>query len=200
MKSSRLPDGRRLLLASSSPFRRQLLARLQLPFQVVAPTIDETAYPEEAGKDLVARLAEHKARCVAQAESGVLVIGSDQVASFRNEIITKPGNHKNAVAQLTQFSSQSVVFYTGVCVLDSTSGSVQVKVIPTHVLFRSLTQQQIENYLEREQPYQCAGSFKAEGLGIALFEKVQGEDPTSLIGLPLIQLTRMLETVGVQVL
>lgn len=195
-----LPDGRCLFLASSSPFRRQLLARLQLPFQVVAPEIDETPYPGEQGKHLVARLAEHKARRAAETKSGALVIGSDQVASFQNEIVCKPVTHQQAVAQLTRFSGQSLIFHTGVCVLDSDSGRVQLKVIPCRVVFRPLTQQQIENYLAREQPYQCAGSFKAESLGIALFDKLQAEDPTSLIGLPLMALTRMLETEGVQVL
>jgi septum formation protein len=198
--NSHLPDGRRLLLASSSPFRRELLTRLQLPFQIVAPNSDETPYPGETGDVLVARLAASKAQSVALQQTRALIIGSDQVAVFKDKILGKPDNHANAIEQLRRFSSQSVTFYTGLCLWDSDSGRRQIHVAPFVVHFRHLTQQQIEAYLHREQPYQCAGSFKSEGLGIALFEKLTGEDPTSLVGLPLIQLIRMLEAEGIDVI
>jgi septum formation protein len=198
--NSHLADGRCLLLASSSPFRRELLTRLQLPFQIALPHADETPHPSEPGDVLVARLAESKAQSVALQQSAALVIGSDQVAVFDNEILGKPGSHRNATEQLMRFSSQSVTFYTGVCLWDSDSGRRQVEVVPFFVRFRRLTRQQIETYLHREQPYQCAGSFKSEGLGIALFEKLTGEDPTSLVGLPLICLIRMLEIEGINII
>jgi septum formation protein len=194
-----LPDGRRLLLASTSPFRRELLARLQLPFQVAAPLTDETPQPGETPAALAARLAESKARSVVLRERGALVIGSDQVAVLAGDILGKPGNHERAVAQLSCASGKPVVFYTGLCLLDSDSGRRQVDVVTFRVVFRPLTPAQIDHYLHREQPYQCAGSFKSEGLGIALFEHLEGEDPSSLIGLPLIRLIRMLEAEGVQV-
>lgn len=174
--------------------------RLQLPFQVVAPQSDETPCPSEPGDALVARLAESKARSVAFQQPGALVIGSDQVAVFNDRILGKPGNHANAIKQLMQFSSQWVTFYTGLCLWDSESGRSQVDIVPFFVRFRHLTRQQIETYLHREQPYQCAGSFKSEGLGIALFETLTGEDPTSLVGLPLIRLIRMLEAEEVYVI
>ena len=196
---SALADGRRLLLASTSPFRRELLARLQLPFQVVAPQADETPWQGESPVDLVARLAESKAGSVAGRESGALVIGSDQVAVLDDQILGKPGNHEQAVAQLVRASGRTVSFYTGLCLLDSDSGRRQVEVVPFWVVFRPLMLAQIESYLRREQPYRCAGSFKSEGLGIVLFERLEGEDPSSLIGLPLIRLIRMLEAEGVQV-
>jgi septum formation protein len=187
------------LLASTSPFRRELLARLQLPFQVVAPQADETPRQGEPPADLVARLAEFKAASVAAREAGALVIGSDQVAVLDTEILGKSGNHERAVAQLGRASGRTVSFFTGLCLLDSDSGRRQVEVALFRVRFRPLTLAQIENYLRREQPYQCAGSFKSEGLGIVLFERLEGEDPSSLIGLPLIRLIRMLEAEGIQV-
>ena len=194
-----LPDGRQLLLASTSPFRRELLARLQLPFQVATPRADETPQPGETPPALVTRLAESKARSVALQKRGALVIGSDQVAVLAGEILGKPGNHERAVVQLSRASGKPVVFYTGLCLLDSDSDRRQVDVVVFRVVFRLLTPAQIDHYLRREQPYQCAGSFKSEGLGIALFERLEGEDPSSLIGLPLIRLIRMLEAEGVQV-
>ncbi|MBE2294692.1 MAG: septum formation inhibitor Maf [Phycisphaerales bacterium] len=195
-----LPDGRRLILASTSPFRRELLTRLELPFDIRAPDIDETPQPGETVAALVARLAEQKARAVTQNETSVLVIGSDQAATLDGEIIGKPGDHPRAVAQLQRASGRVVIFYTGLCLLDCASGQCQVAVEPFRVVFRTLTVEMIESYLRREQPYHCAGSFKSEGLGITLFERLEGEDPTSLIGLPLIRLTRMLEAAGVTVL
>jgi septum formation protein len=195
-----LPEGRRLILASTSPFRRKLLARLGLPFAVRAPEVDETRQPGEEAPALVARLAEWKAQAIARQEPAALVIGSDQAAVLAGEIVGKPGDHERAVAQLRRASGRTVTFYTGLCLLDSASNQRQVTVEVFQVAFRQLTAEMIEGYLRREQPYQCAGSFKSEGLGIALFERLEGDDPTSLIGLPLIRLTRMLEAAGVAVL
>jgi septum formation protein len=195
-----MPNGYRLILASTSPFRRQLLARLGLPFEVQAPDIDETPLPEEDPQTMVARLAELKAHAIARRESAALVIGSDQVAVLNGQILGKPGGHERAVEQLSRASGKAVLFYTGLCLINSDTGRVRVEVIPYRVVFRLLRREQIENYLRREQPYQCAGSFKSEGLGIALFERLEGEDPSSLIGLPLIRLIRLLETEGVAVL
>lgn len=195
-----LPDGRRLLLASTSPFRRELLARLGLPFSTQAPDADESPQPGEDALALVARLAELKARAVARREPAALIIGSDQAAVLDGKIIGKPGDHERATAQLQRASGRAVTFYTGLCLLDSASGQRQTAVDVFKVVFRRLAPEMIESYLRREQPYHCAGSFKSEGLGIALFERLEGDDPTSLIGLPLIRLTRMLEAMGVAVL
>lgn len=189
-----------LVLASTSPFRRELLARLGLPFAVCAPAIDEEALPGEGATDLVARLAEQKACAATSQWPAALIIGSDQVAVLEGEIIGKPGNHQLAVTQLSKASGQTVTFYTGLCLLDNRSGQRQLAVEPFRVVFRTLTTEMIEAYLHREKPYQCAGSFKSEGLGITLFERLEGDDPTSLIGLPLIRLTRMLEAAGVHIL
>ncbi len=195
-----LADGRRLILASTSPFRRELLARLALPFTIQAPDTDETRRPGESAPALVARLARAKAEAVAMREPNALLIGSDQAAVLENDILGKPGNHANALTQLRRASGRTVSFHTGLCLLDSASGQYQVAIETFRVVFRTLSETQIEHYLRREQPYGCAGSFKAEGLGIALFERLEGDDPTGLIGLPLIRLTRMLEAAGVAVL
>lgn len=195
-----LPDGRRLILASTSPFRRELLARLGLPFSTQAPDADESRQSGEDAPALVARLAELKARVVARHEPAALIIGSDQAAALDGAIIGKPGDHERATMQLRRASGRTVIFYTGLCLLDSASGQCQVTVEPFRVVFRPLTVEMIDRYLRREQPYQCAGGFKSEELGIALFERLEGDDPTSLIGLPLIRLTRMLEAAGVAVL
>lgn len=195
-----LPDGRRLFLASTSPFRRELLMRLGLSFSTQAPDADETRQPGEDARALVARLAECKAEAVAGHQPAALIIGSDQAAVLEGEIIGKPGDHARAARQLQRASGRTVAFYTGLCLLDSASGQRQVAVETFQVTFRMLTPTMIERYLRREQPYDCAGSFKSEGLGIALFERLEGDDPTSLIGLPLIRLTQMLETAGVTVL
>ncbi len=195
-----LPDGRRLILASTSPFRRDLLARLGLPFDVQAPDVEETRLDGEEAPVLVARLAELKARAVARREPAGLIIGSDQAAVLDGAIIGKPGDHRQATAQLRQASGRTVTFYTGLCLLDSASGQRQLAVESFRVVFRALTPAGIESYLRRERAYHCAGSFKSEGLGIALFDRLEGDDPTSLIGLPLIRLTRMLEAAGVAVL
>ena len=195
-----LSNSRRLILASTSPFRRELLMRLGLPFTVQAPEVDETRWSGEEAPALTVRLAEWKARAVARSTPAALIIGSDQAAVLDGDIIGKPGDHAQAVAQLQRASGRTVSFYTGLCLLDSVNSQCQVTVEEFRVVFRSLTATMIEAYLQREQPYQCAGSFKSEGLGIALFERLEGEDPTSLIGLPLIRLTRMLEAAGVAVL
>ncbi len=195
-----LPAGRRLILASTSPFRRELLARLGLPFSTQAPDADESPQPGEDAPTLTARLAELKARAVARHEPTALIIGSDQAAVLDGAIIGKPADHEGATRQLQRASGQTVVFHTGLCLLDGASGQCQTTVEPFRVVFRPLTAAMIDRYLRREQPYQCAGGFKSEGLGIALFERLEGDDPTSLIGLPLIRLTRMLETAGVTVL
>lgn len=198
--SDTLSDGRRLILASTSPFRRELLARLGLPFAVQAPEVDEIQRPGEEAPVLVARLAELKARAVARHAPDALVIGSDQAAVLDGDILGKPGDHERAAAQLRRAAGRTVTFYTGLCLLDGASGRRQVAVEEFRVAFRTLTPAMIDRYLRREQPYGCAGSFKSEGLGIALFERLEGDDPTSLIGLPLIRLTRMLEAAGVAVL
>ncbi|MDF2177646.1 Maf family protein [Aliiglaciecola sp. CAU 1673] len=186
-----------LILASTSPFRRELLSRLGIPFRCVSPEVDETAKEKEPADQLVARLARLKAEAVAARVSGALVIGSDQVAELNGQIFGKPHTHENALRQLRLASGNTVQFHTGLCVMDTTSGVQQILVEPFEVTFRPLTEQQIEQYLLREQPYQCAGSFKSEGLGICLFEKMQGRDPNSLIGLPLMGLVDLLARFGV---
>lgn len=186
-----------LLLASSSPYRRKLMGKLGLNFDWVAPEIDETPLPDELPTQLVRRLAESKARQLADTHPKHLIIGSDQVASIGNRILGKPNTHINAVAQLRSFCQQEVIFMTGLCLLNPATNNTQISVESYKVKFRQLTETQIENYLQREQPYDCAGSFKAEGLGICLFERFEGDDPNTLTGLPLIALTRMLINEGI---
>lgn len=190
----------KLVLASTSPFRREILAKLQLPFDAAAPEVDESPLPGETPAQLVERLAIAKAQAVATQHESALVIGSDQVAVIDDTILGKPGSRERAVAQLKQASGHSVRFLTGLCLYNSDSGNYQSEVVPFDVVFRQLSESQIENYLEREQPYNCAGSFKSEGLGIALFERLVGDDPNTLIGLPLIRLVRMLENEGMKVI
>ncbi len=194
------PDHPPLLLASSSRYRRQLLERLQLPFIWASPEIDESALPDEPAEALVRRLAEAKARALVADHPAHLIIGSDQVACLDDRIIGKPGDLANARRQLRAASGRSVRFLTGLCLLDSGSGRCQVVVEPFDVHFRSLTDTQIDRYLEHEQPFDCAGSFKSEGLGIALFEALHGRDPNALIGLPLIALVDLLQAEGVEAL
>lgn len=189
-----------LVLASTSPFRRELLERLMLPFETCAPEVDETPVPGETPEEMVRRLAVAKARAGAALHPGTLVIGSDQCAAYDGRILGKPGNHEQAVEQLTALSGRRVVFYTGLCLLDGRKGETQEAVIPYPIRFKKLTATQIETYLKRERPYRCAGSIRSEGLGIALFEAMEGEDPTALVGLPLIRLTQMLERAGRPVL
>ncbi len=183
----------RLVLASTSPFRKAILEKLALPFETASPNVDEALLPDEIPEQLVARLSEAKARAVASEYNSALIIGSDQVAVMDGRVVGKPGNHDAAVAQLKRASGKRVSFLTGLCLYNTQTDTAQVDVIPFNVLFRQLSAQQIEHYLEKEQPYQCAGSFKSEGLGIALFEKLEGDDPNTLMGLPLIRLVQMLE-------
>lgn len=189
-----------LVLASTSPFRKQLLEKLNLEFVTDSPDIDESPREGETPEQLVARLAEEKAKAVAVRHPDSLIIGSDQVAVNGGEILGKPGGHDKAVMQLKSASGKRVTFLTGLCLYNSAAGHSQVEVVPFGVVFRELTEDQIENYLRAEQPYNCAGSFKSEALGIALFERLEGEDPNTLIGLPLIRLIRMLEAEGVRVI
>lgn len=190
----------RLILASSSPFRKELLSRLEIPFESVSPDIDEGAKNNETPQQLVERLAVEKARAIAKHHHNALVIGSDQVAVHGNNIVGKPRDHEHAVEQLRQASGQTITLYTGLALINSSSGNVQSEVVPYSVVFRQLSDEIIENYLHREQPYNCAGSLKSEGLGIVLLEKFIGDDPSTLIGLPLIRLTRMLENEGLVVI
>ncbi len=189
-----------LVLASTSPFRKALLEKLQLEFTTDSPDIDESRLDGESPEQLVARLAEQKAMAVAQRHPDSLIIGSDQVAVNDGQILGKPGSHDKAVAQLASASGKRVTFLTGLCLYNSATGDSQVEVAPFGVVFRELDKTQIENYLRAEQPYNCAGSFKSEAMGIALFERLEGEDPNTLIGLPLIRLVRMLEAEGVRVI
>jgi len=189
----------KLILASSSPFRRELLARLMIPFDVVIPDVDETPLPGESPIQLVERLAVSKARVVAEKNPEALVIGSDQVAVHDGVIVGKPYTHERAVEQLRTASGKTISLHTGLALINSASGRVQSEVVPFRVLFRTLTEERIENYLRKEQPYHCAGSVKSEGLGVALLERFEGEDPATLIGLPLIRLVRMLENEGMTV-
>lgn len=187
----------KILLASSSIYRRQLLQKLGLTFDWASPDIDESHQQGESPAQLVHRLAESKARRLASAYPNHLIIGSDQVATLDNHILGKPHTHINAVAQLRSFRQREVTFLTGLCLFNPTTNCTQTSVESYKVRFRNLSDEQIENYLHREQPYNCAGSFKAEGLGICLFEQLAGDDPNTLIGLPLIALTRMLANEGV---
>jgi len=189
-----------IVLASTSPFRKSVLEKLGLPFDCHAPEIDETPRAGETPAQVVERLSIAKAQAVAAHYKQGLVIGSDQVAVIDNEILGKPGNHENAVAQLERASGKTVTFLTGLALVNAGSGSIQAEVVPFKVVFRQLTHPQIVNYLNAEHPYNCAGSFKSEGLGIALFERLEGDDPNTLIGLPLIHLIRMLEKEGVTVI
>ena len=194
------PSPRSLVLASSSRYRRQLLERLGLPFECVSPDADETPQTGEPFARTAQRLAELKARAVAPRYPGALIIGSDQVASCAGERMDKPGTHDNAARQLRHMSGQVTRFDTAVCVLDAASGKFAQRNVPCEVRFRELSDALIEAYLRREQPYECAGSAKSEGLGIALMAAVRTDDPTSLVGLPLIALTELLAEMGQPVL
>jgi len=190
---------RTLVLASTSPFRRELLQRLGITFETLAPDVDESRLEDERPEALVLRLSEAKARAGAKQYPDALIIGSDQVAVCGDEVLGKPGNHEAACAQLRRLAGQRVSFLTGLCLYDAASDTVLVDLIPYQVVFRRLTDQQIDRYLKVEQPYNCAGSFKSEGLGISLFESMHGEDPNALIGLPLIRLTSWLNTSGIDI-
>lgn len=197
MSSSALPP---LYLASTSAYRQQLLMKLTPHFTAVKPETDETPLPDEDATALVRRLARAKAQAVAATLDEGLVIGADQVAVFNGQIIGKPHTNENAMAQLRQFSGHSVTFLTGLALLNAASGHCQQVVEPYTVSFRVLTDAEITAYVLREQPLDCAGSFKSEGLGISLFSAMRGDDPNSLIGLPLIRLLHLLRNEGVDLL
>jgi MAF protein len=186
-----------ILLASSSTYRRELLTRLGLPFAWASPDIDESTGADENADALVSRLSLAKAKALASAYPEHLIIGSDQVAVLGDQIIGKPHTYERAFTQLRNASGNQVIFKTGLCLLNASSGQSQVRVEEFKVEFRDLSDDQINHYLIYEQPYDCAGSFKCEGLGIALFSKLSGDDPNSLIGLPLIRLVDMLKVEGV---
>jgi MAF protein len=189
---------RALLLASSSPYRRELLERLRLPFACASPAIDETALPGETPDALVRRLARQKAEALAAEFAGHLIIGSDQVAVLEGRILGKPHTFENARAQLIAASGKRVDFLTGLALLNAASGRCQLDVVRFSVHMREFGAAQVERYLHAEQPYDCAGSFKAEGLGVSLFRRTEGDDATSLVGLPLIRLVDMLQAEGVE--
>ncbi len=195
-----LPISRPLVLGSTSPYRRELLRRLQIPFDVAAPDVDESPLPGERPRQLAERLALAKARAVASGFPRAVVIGSDQVADLNGLPLGKPGSHEQAVIQLRQMRGQTVIFQTAVAVVCLESGFEQSSLAQVRVKFRELSDEEIENYLRAEQPYDCAGSAKSEGLGIALLESIESDDPTALVGLPLIRTCQMLRAAGVALL
>jgi septum formation protein len=188
----------RIVLASTSPYRRALLARLRLPFEVHPPAVDESPLPREAARDTALRLAQAKARQVAISVSSALVIGCDQVAVLDGRCLGKPESHERAVAQLTAMRGKDVIFHTALALLNTESGALQAADVPTTVRFRNYSDREIGRYLDLERPYDCAGSAKIEGLGIVLVERVTGDDPSALIGLPLMRLADMLRKEGVE--
>ena len=189
-----------IILASTSPFRKELLERLGLAFQTANPETDETALPNETPEASALRLSEAKARAVALKHPETLIIGSDQVAILDGKVFGKPGTHENAVKQLRTMRGRTVNFFTGLCLLNAKTGKTHLRGVPTLVTFRDLTDDEIENYLRIEQPYNCAGSAKSEGLGIAIITKMEGDDPNALIGLPLIALCDLLRLENVSVI
>ena len=191
---------RRLVLASTSLYRKELLERLGIAFQTAAPLTDERPLSGEKPADTALRLAQLKAQSVRAAHRDALIIGSDQVATSDGRLLGKPGDHATAMRQLRSLSGKRADFLTAVALLDAANGSVQTQVVPCRVHFRPMDEKRIERYLEREKPYDCAGAAKVEGLGIALIERIETDDPTSLIGLPLIALTGMLERAGLAVI
>lgn len=189
-----------LVLASSSPYRQELLSRLGVDFRVEVPGIDETPLVGEKPLETALRLCQQKALHVAQSHQQALIIGCDQVATLDGYPIGKPGNHENAVQQLRMMRGRSVIFHSALCLYNASTGSIQTDSVDVEVQFRTCSDTQIQNYLQREQPYNCAGSAKSEGLGIALIAAIKGDDPNALIGLPLIRLVSMLEAEGLDVL
>ncbi len=187
----------KLVLASTSAYRRMLLERLQLPFETARPEVDESPLPGETPSATADRLALEKARAVADTHPDALIIGSDQVAHMGSEVFGKPGTAERAVEQLQRMSGRTVVFHTALALLNTRTGSLHRESVPTRVRFRELTHAEIVRYVEKERPLDCAGSAKSEGLGIALLDALSGDDPTALIGLPLIALSRMLRAEGV---
>jgi len=187
-----------LILASTSPYRRDLLARLRVPFAVVSPEVDETALHQETPEQLARRLAFCKAQAVAERHPDAVVIGSDQVADLDGLALGKPGNHARAVEQLRRMRGRTVIFQTAVSVLCLRAGMTQTDIAQVRVVFRDLSDAEIERYLSAETPYDCAGSAKSEGLGISLLDAIHSDDPTALIGLPLIRTARMLRAAGIE--
>lgn len=194
-----MPSQLPIILASSSPYRKLLLSQLGKAFETINPGIDESPLPKESAEALAGRLSKEKALAVSQHAENHLIIASDQVACVQNIILNKPGNFDNARKQLKLCSGQSVAFYTGIALLNSQTNKLQLTTERYEVTFRQLSSKTIDRYLEKEQPFDCAGSFKMEGLGISLFEKMQGNDPNSLIGLPLIQLVSLFANEGIQI-
>ena len=190
----------KLVLGSTSPFRKALLERLHIDFECDSPDIDETALEDEAVEDMVVRLAIAKAQAISARHPDSLIIGSDQSAVLNGEKLSKPGNFENAFRQLSRASGQKITFQTGLCLLNTSTGNIQSSCVPYTVVFKELTPKMIENYLHKEEPYNCAGSFKSEALGIALFERFEGNDPNALIGLPLIELVNFLDNEGFSIL
>ncbi|MEE2732720.1 MAG: nucleoside triphosphate pyrophosphatase [Pseudomonadota bacterium] len=190
---------RQIILGSSSPFRRELLCKLIADFETCSPDIDETPTPGERPEQLVARLARQKAEAVAARYPEALIIASDQVSVLHGKINGKPGSMEPAIQQLKASSGNTVTFFTSLCLYDATTGQSQSVVEPFYVHFRELNEDEIRRYLEKETPFNCAGSFKSEGLGITLFKKLEGDDPNALIGLPLIKLAEMLRQQGIQI-
>jgi septum formation protein len=188
---------KQIILGSTSPFRHMLMKKLVINFSTAAPDIDETRLTNESAEKMVRRLSVEKAKEVAKTHRNVLIIGSDQCAVLNNKIMGKPGTHEKAVKQLQASSGNVVTYLTGLCLYDSVNGEYELDCIPFYVEFRQLSTDEINRYLYRDKPYGCAGSFKSEGLGITLFKKMQGDDPSSLIGLPLIRLCKMLRKKGV---
>ncbi|TDM09538.1 MAG: septum formation inhibitor Maf [Ideonella sp. MAG2] len=191
-----MPSTPALILASTSRYRRELLERFKIPFQTVSPEVDETPEPGERPADLAMRLALAKAQAVARHHPDAVVIGSDQVADVDGEAVGKPGTHERAVAQLTRMSGRQIVFQTAVAVVISRQGFAEARLAPVTVTFRALTPADIEHYLRLEQPYDCAGSAKCETLGISLLEAIDSDDPTALIGLPLIRTAALMRAAG----
>jgi septum formation protein len=189
-----------LILASSSPYRKELLTRLGLAFETVSPEVDESPLPSESPQDTALRLAQVKARKIAETRPQALVIGCDQVATLDGIQLGKPGNHENATQQLRMMQGQTVIFHSALCLYNAQTLNMQAEVVPYEVAFRKLSDEQIERYLRTEKPYNCAGSAKSEGLGIALISSMQGTDPNALIGLPLIKLISMLQNEKVDVI
>jgi septum formation protein len=188
-----------LILASSSTFRQALLRRLELPFEVAIPDIDETPRPGEPPADTATRLAREKAAAVTPLHPQALIIGSDQVAVCDGHALGKPGSHENAVSQLRMMRGKSVAFHTALCLLNAKTGNAQAAMAVNIVVFRDYSDQEIERYLRREQPYNCAGSAKSEGLGIVLIASLEGKDPNALVGLPMIELVTMLKNEGIAI-
>ena len=190
----------KLVLGSTSPFRKALLERLHIDFECDSPDIDETPLKDEPVEEMVVRLAIAKAQAISARHPNSLIIGSDQSAVLNGKKLSKPGNFENAFKQLSRASGQKITFQTGLCLLNTRTGNIQSSCVPYTVVFKELTPTMIESYLHKEEPYNCAGSFKSEALGIALFERFEGNDPNALIGLPLIELVNFLDNEGFSIL